>query len=230
MEPGLIEVWALRVSGTMATDARLAEILSREERVRMERFRQEMDRARYAAAHAGLRVLLSQRLQMEPAAIRFERGAYGKPQLATEYGGTAWRFNLSHSGELALIALSRAEVGVDVEAVNPAVGLDVAETFCSADEMRQLEAMREENRTAALHRIWTAKEAVGKASGAGIASWMREIAVELKDAGEIAARRLQFPAEPWFVRELEVPAGYVGAVAAPGGPWTVRPYEWSEAF
>jgi hypothetical protein len=50
-----------------------------------------------------------------------EEGRFGKPMLAGAFEG-ALRFNVSHSGELALYAVSgEREVGVDVEEIRSSV-------------------------------------------------------------------------------------------------------------
>jgi phosphopantetheinyl transferase len=73
---------------------------------------------RLTASSSALRRVLAVYLGEEPARIRLERGEHGKPRLADPQGRL--RFNLSHSGEIALVAVSgEFEVGVDVEAVRP---------------------------------------------------------------------------------------------------------------
>ena len=68
---------------------------------------------RLAPAADALHRVLAVYLGEDPARIRLETGAQGKPRLADPQGQL--RFNLSHSGEIALVAVSgEAEVGVDV--------------------------------------------------------------------------------------------------------------------
>lgn len=67
------------------------------------------------AAQQGLHEILARYLELPADALRFERNRHGKPRLAAPDGGLA--FNLSHSGSLALVAVARREVGVDVERI-----------------------------------------------------------------------------------------------------------------
>jgi 4'-phosphopantetheinyl transferase len=68
-----------------------------------------------------LRRVLAIYLREEPGLIRLEESEHGKPRLAE--APQRLRFNLSHSGELALVAVSgEFEVGVDVERVRPRRG------------------------------------------------------------------------------------------------------------
>lgn len=106
---------------------------------------------RLAAASGSLRRVLAVYLDEEPGRIRLERGEHGKPRLADPQGQL--RFNLSHSGGIALVAVSgEFEVGVDVEAVQP---------------------KREE----AFYRRWASHEARVKCLGTGLLR-AREVAPE----------------------------------------------------
>src|SRR5438105_11848106 len=80
--------------------------LSDEERNRSARFRFEKGRRRFVVAHGALRELLGRCLGTDPAQVHFIYNAFGKPELHPEYGGRL-KFNLSHSGDLALIAIAR---------------------------------------------------------------------------------------------------------------------------
>ena len=60
-----------------------------------------------------LREILGRYLGRPANELQFERNEHGKPRLAR--AGDGLEFNLSHSGSLALVAVARREVGVDVE-------------------------------------------------------------------------------------------------------------------
>ncbi|HEV2726651.1 MAG TPA: hypothetical protein VGV34_00060 [Solirubrobacterales bacterium] len=76
---------------------------------------------RLAASATALREVLAVYLGEDPELIRLEKGEHGKPRLADS--PRRLEFNLSHSGELALVAVSgEHEVGVDVERVRPKRG------------------------------------------------------------------------------------------------------------
>jgi phosphopantetheinyl transferase len=62
-----------------------------------------------------LREILGRYLGLPASELRFETGRHGKPRLAAPGGELA--FNLSHSSSLALVAVARREVGVDVERI-----------------------------------------------------------------------------------------------------------------
>lgn len=94
-------------------------------------------------------------------------GNHGRPRLMR---ATGLDFNWSHSVDLAVVAVARGIApGVDVERLRPRPrALDLAQRFFHADETTALRALPATAQVAAFLRLWTAKEAVLKASGAGI--------------------------------------------------------------
>ena len=144
--------------------------LSSDERERADRFVQPIHRNRFVAARAFLRRVMAQHLGLSPAAIRFEYGRNGKPRLGGNVGNEDIYFNVAHSGNRAVIAVSRrGEVGVDLEQICPKPNcLDIAERFFAEEERQGLRALDGEERLRAFYRCWTRKEAVVKAVGDGL--------------------------------------------------------------
>jgi 4'-phosphopantetheinyl transferase len=134
--------------------ASLSATLTHDERQRAARLRSERDRRGYVVARAALRELLGDYLGAPPAELRFEYNEFGKPELGPEFGSSI-EFNLSHSADLALIAVATDAVGVDLEFVREGNYDDIARYF-------GLEPR-------AFFRDWTKLEAYMKARGAGLA-------------------------------------------------------------
>jgi len=107
---GVVDVWRADLA---AADG-LAELLCAQERARAERL---LRATLWARSRGMLRALLGRYLDRDPRGLRFELGPQGKPALRGRAGrARQLRFNLSHSGELALVAVTAGrEVGVDVE-------------------------------------------------------------------------------------------------------------------
>jgi 4'-phosphopantetheinyl transferase len=111
-----VDCWCVRLDVSDETSAGFYETLSSDERNRAARLRFERDRRRFVVARGVLRALLGRCLEIPPAAVRFTCNRFGKPALSPELGRL--KFNLSHSADLALIAMAaEAEVGVDVELI-----------------------------------------------------------------------------------------------------------------
>ncbi len=147
-------------------------LLSDDERARAARFVRARDRRRFARCRAALREILGRLLDEPAESLRFRAAALGKPELDGGPGvASALRFNVSHSAELAIIAVSRGrELGVDIEKLR---GITEAErivgSFFTKAECESFAAIAEPARLAAFLRGWTRKEAVLKAFGMGIA-------------------------------------------------------------
>lgn len=138
---------------------------------------------------AGVRALLCAYAGVEPAALRLVTDAHGKPRLAA--GDLA--FNVSHSGDWSLLGLARAcRLGVDLEHRRRITRRAALLARCfTAEEQRRIEAGEE----AALLRYWSAKEAVVKAIGRGIAYGLARIEID-EQAGRLRLRALDGPAGP----------------------------------
>lgn len=128
----------------------------------------------WSAARASLRHILAAAVggACDPLSLRFSAGPHKKPHLITDPSGAAHhlRFNLSHSGVWALVAItSQDELGVDVEYRDldrPTPAL--ARYAFSRDEYARWEALCEEEQKLAFYRLWTRKEAYIKALGMGL--------------------------------------------------------------
>ena len=119
MHVAQVEVVVARLDVDQEAVHALSAWLSDEERQRAGRFRLARDRRRYTVARGRLRQLLADRLCTHPRLVALCYGAHGKPRLAPGSAAADWRFNVSHSGDLALLAFCRGrELGIDVEAVH----------------------------------------------------------------------------------------------------------------
>src|SRR5437879_8739867 len=110
-------------------------VLSSDERERASRFHFERDRQRFMIAHSSLRMILGRYLNFPPAMLTFGQTDYGKPFL-TNIEAAGLLFNMSHSGDVAVIAVARErEVGIDVELMRADFATsEVAEHFVSVVE------------------------------------------------------------------------------------------------
>lgn len=158
------------------------DCLSPEEHAHRASLRQAADRRRYAATRTALRRLLAQQLRCPPASLRFAAGAHGKPMLDMP-GAPA--FNVSHAGDYAWLAIGEAPgcdaVGVDIERIDPTLQGDwlhgVAAHSLTPCERAWLGAQPAALMQGAFFSLWTAKEALLKALGVGIAEHLLHVSV-----------------------------------------------------
>jgi 4'-phosphopantetheinyl transferase len=181
------------------------------------------------AAHSALRIILARYLNMLPERIRFQASAQGKPGLAPGLDSGGLRFNLAHSGDLALVAVAAGrEVGVDVEHFRPLPEVaPIAERYFSASEREALAQLAEAERPAAFFNIWACKEAFIKATGQGLSYPLQGFSVPLVPAvGQRPARVQTGAGQDWSLRPLAAGAGYAGAVVAEGLDWELRLWQY----
>jgi 4'-phosphopantetheinyl transferase len=222
-----VHVWMVRSGATEGRDQKLAALLSAEERERAAKFKFDKDRRLYIGAHAWLRFLLSAYLRVSAKQIHFTLGAHGKPQLA-QPAASGFEFNLSHSHELALVAVAqRRAVGVDVEFVkSDFASAQVAGRFFTAKEAAALVKLPEALRREAFFKCWSSKEAFLKAKATGLSGQLDEVEIISTGDGLVA---IEANVSGWSLLELPLIDGYAAALAVAGGSLPMRCYRWDPA-
>lgn len=168
---GVPTVWLARLPDDPAIQSRLASLLSGEERTRLERLRQREDQQRFLVGRGLLRTLVGAHLCMPPEHVKLNHGPFGKPFVISPDKAPPLHFNVSHSGQLVLLAFHPAhEVGVDVEQVRSSHDHEaIARRTFPACEYHDWTALPPEKRLTGFFRAWTRHEAGLKALGRGIA-------------------------------------------------------------
>jgi 4'-phosphopantetheinyl transferase len=143
-----------------------------------------------------LRDVVAHYLDEDPVKIELGHGERGKPMLADP--SASLRFNLSHSGDLALVAVAwDREVGVDVERIAPRRNLlGLARRGLGPEEAARIESLPPEERAPAFYAAWTRREAVAKCHGVGLGA--------------------PLPDAPVAVADFDAAPGYAAAVAVTG--------------
>lgn len=221
LEPGGVELWMAWLDAEDSTFARLEATLSEDEQQRAAE-KEGAARRRFVTARGILRELLASYTGALPTELAFEYSEHGKPSVFSA-AGDGPRFNISHTGDLALFAFSPdLEVGVDVEQVQARAKLDeIAEKYFSAAEAEMVAGLMDEERDSLFATYWTRKESLYKAIGTGIAyrpatvdlSGMSADGTEISCPSEEAADD-----ETWFVRDVEVEDGYRAALCCRSRP------------
>ena len=204
--PSVVRLWTVDVA---AVDAdRLVDLLPADERARAAGIASREARTRFVAARATLRAALAELTGAEADSFEFVAGPHGKPRL-----GDGPRFNLSHSGGLALVAIAMdRDVGVDVEEIRPRARLDAIARRCfSPAEHDALTRCPADDRLQLFYDTWTAREALAKATGRGLAA-------ETECFERFSLLRLS-PAD-----------GYSGALVAGGEGWRAEHCALPEAI
>lgn len=187
MKAGELHVWIVRLDRPQALPP------TQEESARAARFKVAEKQREFLRSHAALRAILG--------TSDFALADAGKPYLPAS---PSVKFNLSHSGERALVAVALdVEVGVDVEQIRPMPEWQgIAERFFPPSEAAELAGESD------FFRRWTRIEAVLKARGVG-----------LYGAGAEAEGE-------WTVAPIDLGPDYSAAVAAPRGGMKIMLHEF----
>lgn len=209
--PVEVLVWMVQTDVIRVDDDVLDEVLSPGELSRAGALVHPEDRRRWKLARYWLRALLARRLGTRPSALRFGSGHHGKPHLLN--ATRPLHFNASHSaGWLAVALCWTGEVGIDLEVVRPDFpSMEVAEEFFTPAERRQLRAAAEAWRQETFFRLWTAKEALMKATGLGVALPPEQIDVRVDG-------RPGYASHPEFLLREESPSPGVRCALAVEAP------------
>jgi 4'-phosphopantetheinyl transferase len=164
------------------------DLLSADERNRLERFVRSADRRDFAFAHALLRRTLTDCGDRPPRDWSFIEGASGKPGLAPDAGRDAGlSFNLTHTNGVVACAVTKGRaVGVDVEAIDRRLAArDLAGKFFSPAEARAVFSSTASVVGERFIETWVLKEAFVKALGTGLGSRLDDFAFALDQPSTI---------------------------------------------
>ncbi len=132
--------------------------------IKVERKRNE----RIVADHLK-RKALSEYCGVEPNTIEFGTSEKGKPHAV----GLDVHFNVSHSSDIVVCAVSDKEIGIDIEKIRP-VNPRSAERFACPDERDYISSHKN-----GFFEIWTLKEAFFKCTGAGLGSGIKSVSFSI---------------------------------------------------
>jgi 4'-phosphopantetheinyl transferase len=176
-----------------------------------------------ASRRAPLHAVLAAYIGVSDNDVVLEQNEHGRPALASTHASTI-DFNWSHSDDRAIIAIGRdVSLGIDIERLRARPrAVEIAERYFSADETRMLRALPVAERGAAFLELWTAKEAVLKALGRGIAFGLHRLSIAI-DRGRFDIRHLEGEnLDAWRLRRLAVDRSSIAALAWRGGSRDVR--------
>ena len=141
-------------------------VLSKEEKERSQKFLFSSDTHNFLSSHIATRLILSKYIKCLADQIIFGYHEYGKPYILNK---NKVCFNLSHSGQKAIIAIYEKDVGIDIEHINRELKIkDITEFAFNEQELLQLNTFSGNNQKKEFFKLWTKKEAILKAKGTGL--------------------------------------------------------------
>jgi 4'-phosphopantetheinyl transferase len=203
-----VHIWRVNLDLDGPSLNNLKNLLSEEELARADRLRFEKQRNRFIAARGLLRRILSRYTGEEPGELEFRYNPNGKPELLNN----KVRFNLSHSGDIALYAVTLDKpVGIDVEQIRKDIKYkELMKQYLSEEESNAILGLPEGQQKEAFYRCWTRKEAFAKAKGSSIL----DVLDKNKDMSD------------WFIAEVDSPGdSCIAAVALEGQNAEIRCFD-----
>ncbi len=208
-----VSVYVVDAAAAESCSETLIKNLNHEDLARFNRYANSAARNMFAASRGVLRLLLGKILDRPAASLKIANREHGKPYLPDF---PDLHFNISHSRNLALIAIARQPVGVDVEYLHRSVDYSsIMRRFFSSAEQADWERYPVPSPAEAFFRGWTRKEAILKATGEGIAGLGHTIVSFRPDEEAALIERRNDPGEAgrWRFRDFQPAEGYQAAVA-----------------
>lgn len=206
----------------------LGSWLSDDEWQRARRFHLQRDRRRFVAGRGTLREILTALLGINPRSLTFAYGESGKPQIAAPAAARSLHFNLAHSDSIAVYAVAKHALGVDVERIRAMDDAEqIAERFFSPREKLCLMALPAEQRAEAFFNCWTRKEACLKAIGSGLDDRLNQIEVSLSPGKAAELLAVPYDSETWLLHSLFPATEFVGALAIRQEDSRVNCWKWN---
>jgi 4'-phosphopantetheinyl transferase len=204
-------------------------MLASDELQKADRFRFEIDRARHVIGRGLLRLLLAHLLDIKPIRVHFEYSAFGKPRLSGVAPEHGLQFNVSHSGDFVLLALTVGRaVGIDLEKMKTGLPVDgIAKHFFSKRERMELATLSADLRSAAFFTCWTRKEAYIKAKGESVPLSQFDVSLLPGCPAQLLATRPDTTESArWVLQDLDLHCDYKAAIAVEGSGLRIKSWPW----
>lgn len=211
-----VHIWLIEYDSKKAFTICSASTLSKEERVKANRFKHFENGTVWAFFHTALRDILSRYVDYSATDIQFSLDHRQKPYLNNKIDSPLY-FNLSHSGHFAMLAVSSvAPIGVDIEMSKEIQDAEnVAKRFFSNQENSQLRMVNKDKFIHHFYQIWTAKEAVIKANGWGMSAPLDSFDVMVENCTHWFSPNLRKPIEGtgvYWVKHIMSESNYCASV------------------
>jgi 4'-phosphopantetheinyl transferase len=232
--PEQVHIWRVNLLQPDSGVELCRGLLPEDEIARAERFHFPRDRRRFAVSHAMMRHVLGRYLSCKPQELRFIHGRKGKPDVAPGSDTLGLKFNLSHSGEFALMGVAvKLTMGIDIEEIRADFGTqEIARRFFSRQEVAVLLSLPEHQRVEAFFYCWTRKEAYIKARGEGLSLPLDSFDVTFAPGVEPALLRVaEDPDEVarWKLYDINAGPGYKAALMIEGKRHDLQYFDWPAA-
>lgn len=204
---GKVDTWRINISANLPLLNDFLSLMDPGEIARANRFLKPKDKNRFIVSRGALRNIMGRYTGQAPASIQFTEGPNKKPFIADTTKPIY--YNISHSGDLLLLAVSGAEVGADVEFIDPAFNYKevLQETFSAAEA----DLVKKNNRPETFYLLWTRKEALLKASSKGLDDELK--AIPGLDGEHFVEGNIIGSDSDWNLKSFKVSEQYIATIS-----------------
>lgn len=183
----------------------LSSILSPEELIKVNKFK-DKNRQNLAIIYRSLlRIILANHLKISPQDIEFSYTEKGKPFLTN----SALNFNLSHTEDMIIYAVSAKKIGIDIEKNDKKVKYEeLAKRFFCTSEYQLIKQVSQEEKAILFYQFWTAKEAYLKAIGLGLSGGLNTIELAYNKRWRAPVIVTPIIRENWHLETLDINTNY----------------------
>jgi 4'-phosphopantetheinyl transferase len=211
-----LHIWHIPLGGESLLQQSFPPLPSEAEITQAAKFTHPLLHQCYLKTRWAMRKILGRYLSEAPEKVQLRYAELGKPELIPGAHSLDIRFNLTHSGNGALFAVTLGtEVGIDMEKIgHKPRPLRLASRYFTKDVVQQLDNLNGQDQQLGLLKLWTQYEAYKKAQGLGLRGGDDLLPLNL----HLTADKFQpFPSPSdqvpaWLVAQLQPAPGYVGAI------------------
>ena len=210
-----IDVWLCDLKQLSGEINNFYSILAEDEHERADKLKVEDKKQQYIITRGALRQRLGLLTNIDPKDFVFEYFEHGKPVLNNDARFTDITFNVSHSNDLALIAIAQEQnIGIDIEKINHELNHQALMTrFFSEAEQTEFQTMPDANRAKAFCACWTRKEAFIKAVGDGVSYGLDNFDIAVDPENQIPEINLHKSSdETWSAINLPINDEYMACL------------------
>ncbi len=208
-----VDIWLLNTDHFLSNLENLSFYLSLDELEKVSKFKQKIHGDRYLICRSNLRKILSTYLYTKPEKIKISYTKKGKPYISQNKNNPTIHFNLSHTNNQIIYAISKNIVGIDIENIHKQTNYEqLAKRFFCASEYETINQAKQEEKAKIFYSFWTGKEAYLKAIGEGISGGLNTIEFNYQTLNNQLAIVTPSLSQNWQVKSITINNKYLANI------------------
>lgn len=212
-----VDIWLINIENYRENINDFQKKLSQDELDKVKSFSLDLLKESFIINRGYLRTILSKYLTIKPEEICFTYNQKGKPSLHDNILEKI-EFNLSHKNIYAVYAISKNNIGIDLEKIDAKVQVEnIAKRFFCNDESDYLTNLPLIEKPEYFFKLWTIKEAYLKAIGEGLSGGLDSICFAINENNQqmelVKQKNDQKRDNHWHFKTWILPNNYIMSIA-----------------